>query len=368
VSRETRRILAFGPVAIALCSADAAAAAWLLEVLQPSFAPTRRAPDWEVNISSAPAAYAGLRGLQPPDAATRLCFALDQEVVAFPAWSVHGRTTVADAERSCFLTVSPGRVELVGDPATQRWRFTSMWVFHEIVATRLRRTHLDLHAATVEHEGRSLVIVGPKGAGKTTLSFHLLRAGRCRIMANDRAFAGRAGTSFVVRGVPTAVKVRPPTLAEFPELHHGIPAVERPYLHLVYDLARMSAEGASAGGVEFALSPAQLARQLRVDAVGHARLGAIAFPRIRPHPAGWAAERLDPAEVAAELLVNLYGGPVAHRGPTVFEDVDGGRSLPPADLAGDLARAVPGYRVNLGPGAYTEPGFSGRLLARLLPR
>lgn len=364
-ARELHRTLAYGPVTIALGSSDAAAAEWLMEVLQPSFAPTVQEADWHVWVSNAQDAYAALRARRPLDAAPRACFALDQEVLSLPAWSTDDGVTVADSERSCFLRITPFQVDVFGDPRTRRWRFTSMWVCQEIAATRLRRTQLDIHAASVEAAGRAILIVGPKGAGKTTLSLHLLRSGRCRMMANDRAFVGRDAVSVVVRGMPTAVKVHQPTLTEFPELRRGLPPVDRPYLHTLDDLTNAIIGDVMPESTEFALSPTQLAHQFRVESLGSAPLGAIVFPHIRTDVTGWAAERLDLKEVSAQVLANLYGGPSARRGSTIFEDVDGGRSFPSRRLADELADAAPGYRLTLGQRACAEPGFSERFLALL---
>ena len=168
------RTLAFGPVAVALATADAAAAEWLGEVVSPWFAATRTRPDWHVTVTSGAAAYAALRSPRPRAAAARACFAHDTRVVALPAWpSGAGAVALADDTRGCVLVVAPARVELVGDPATRRWRMPALWALHEIAAARLRRTHLDVHAAAVEAGGRGVLVVGPKGAGKTTLSLHL---------------------------------------------------------------------------------------------------------------------------------------------------------------------------------------------------
>ena len=361
------RTLAYGPVAIALRVEDAGAAAWLWEILQPAFTPTRRAADWHLGASNSRPTYAAVQAQRPPDAAPRICFALDQEVYALPAWPSSGAVTLADTERSCFLRVSPAQVDLVGDSQTRRWRFTLMWACQEIGATRLRRTHLDLHAASVEASGRAVLLVGPKGAGKTTLSLHLLRSGGWRMMANDRAFAGHEGAALVGRGMPTAVKVRPPTLAEFPELRRGLPAVDRPYLHALDELASARPGDVASEAVEFALSPAQLARQLGVARAGAAPLGAIVFPEVEAGASGWAADRLPPAETRRRLLANLYGGSPDRRGATIFEDLDGGQAVPRPELADEIAHATPGFRLVMGPRAYAQPGFSERLRDVLLP-
>jgi hypothetical protein len=357
-----------GPLTVGLRSDDRAAAEWLIEFLHPWFAPTAGAAEIQVSVSSAEDAYAELAVRRPLDAAPRACFALDQQVVSLPAWSTEEGLAVADLRRSCFLVLAPRQIALFGDPTTRRWRFTLQLVFHEIAAIRARRTDLDLHAAAIEAGGRAVVIVGPKRAGKTTLSFHLLRSGRCRWIANDRAFVGNADrAAFTIRGMPTAVKIQPPMLHDFPELRRGLRNVERPYLHAVNEVAGASLDEEIDGSAEFALSPAQLARQLNVKPLASAPLAAIVFPQIRPETAGFAVERLATAEVSAGIWANLYGKPSGRHEPTLFEELDGGTSASRRSLADALSEIVPGYRVVLGRDAYAAPDFAARLLETVLP-
>jgi hypothetical protein len=367
------RVLGFGPATVALASVDAAAEEWLDEVLSPWFAPTARVADWRLRIASRPGAYEALRARRPPDAMPRACFAHDTRTLALPAWTdADGRVVLDDEQRSCLLLVEPSRVELVGDAASLRWRFTAMWVMHEMVATRLRPTHLDVHAAAVESGGRAILIAGPKGAGKTTLSFHLLRSRLCRAIANDRAFAGLADDGFAIRGVPTAIKLRPETIAAFPELLRGLPNVERPYLLTLAELGRVRGGPWRAPPGEIALSPAQIMRQLNVRALDAAPLGAIAFPELRSDLDGWTVEGLGQREVAAALAANMYGahaaGPGARSGPrpaTIFEQIAGVGGVDGA-VASALSEGARGFRVLLGPNAYDDPRFAARLLDELL--
>lgn len=360
--------LAIGPLTIGLDCDDRASAAWLIECLDPWFVRSQAAAGPRVTVTRSARAYAKLVELRPRETAVRTCFVLDQQVVSLPARPTADGVVLADARRACFLIVDPSGITLVGDPASLRWRFTLQLVFLEIAATRFRRTELDVHAAAVEARGRGLLIAGPKRAGKTTLSLHLLRSGHCRWIANDRAFAGRAGDAFLVRGMPAAVKVQPATLRTFPELCRAIGHVARPYLHSLEELAR-------AGGspeprddsTELAFSPAQLAKRLAVKALASAPLGAIVFPEIRGDVEGFAVERLDSEEVAATVRANLYGKSTELRNATLFEEMDGGRSTVPPGLAEAIAGSVPGYRILLGPGAYAVPGFAAQVLDTLLP-
>ena len=359
--------LACGPVTVALDSDDRAAAEWLIEFLDPWFGPTAQPCDFQVTISSSRGAYAKIASRCPPDAIPRACFALDQRVVSLPVWSTEDGIAALDLTRSCSLVVTPSRIHVFGDPATPRWRFTLQLVFQEIAATRARRTDLDVHAAAIEVGGRAILIVGPNRAGKTTLSFHLLRSGRGRWIANDRAFAGSAGAAFTIRGMPTAVRVHPSMLDDFPELRRGLRNVERPYLHGVAEIIAATRGEELDGSAEFALSPAQLARQLKVKPLASAPLGAIVFPEIRPDGRGFAVERLEPAEVSARIWANLYGQPSGRHEPTLFEELDGGKSALPRSLADALSEAAPGYQLVLGRDAYAVPDFAVRLLETVLP-
>jgi hypothetical protein len=229
----------------------------------------------------------------------------------------------------------------------------------------MSETHLDVHAAAVEVDGRALLIAGPKGSGKTTLSLHLLRSGRCRAIANDRSFVGAAGERFEVRGMPTAVKLRPPTVAEFPELVRGLPHVDRPYLYTIDELARARDDGhasAASDMDEIALSPPQLLRQIDARPLASAPLGGVVFPELRRDLDGWTVERLEHRDAAAALLANLYGSASSRREATIFEEVSGGVRAPSADLADAIARSAPSRRLVLGPNASAERDFAARLL------
>ena len=358
--------VAFGSTTVSLDADDGAALQWLLESIDPWFTPTARPADWRVIVTSSASAFADLERRRPTAIAPRVCFAFDTEVVSLPTWESGGRTVLHDERRSCFFAVGDRTVDLVADPSSRRWRFTLLWILHEIVATRLRRTHLDLHSAAVATCGRALLIVGPKGAGKTTSSFHLLRSGRYRWIANDRAFVtANGGGGFAVRGMPTSVKIRPPMETEFPELSRGIPRVERPYLYSLDELSRQPGAYEPLGEIELALSPAQVADRLAAGRLGEAPVGAVLFPQVTGEIEGWRTERLAETRIADRLWANLYGGRRSERRePTVFEAVEGAASVSRA-VAESLSQAVPGYHLLLGRNAYVEPAFSAGLRALL---
>jgi hypothetical protein len=354
-----------GPVVVGLDGDDQAAVQWLIEVVHPWFPLTDEAPDVRVTVSTAPGAYAAIP--RPAGAKLRPCFALDRKLVAFPSWPVADGIALDDAERGCVLVVSPAQIALVGDPSTRRWRFTLQLVLIEIAATLARRTALDLHAAAVARGGRAIAIAGPKRAGKTTLSLHLLRSGLCRWIANDRAFAARENGALVVRGVPAAVKIQPETVVAFPELRHGLASRERPYLQSVAEVCEARGGDARDAAEELALSPAQLACQLGLEPLAAAPLGTVVFPEIVTDAVGFVLERLDPPAAAERLWQNLYGYTSGARKPTIFEQCHGGRSEPSRELARAVAESAAAFRVGLGRDAYQTPDFARRLLDSVSP-
>lgn len=359
--------LAFGPDAgLVLSCDDAATATWTREFFGPALQPAEGDPGPRVRVESSADLFAELVGQRPAEAVARPCFAFDQSMLSLPTWEGERGLLAADARRSCMLAIRPSQVDLVGGAMTRRWRFTLVLVIHELVATRLRHRQLEIHAAGTEAGGRAILMVGPKGAGKTTLSFHLLRSGLVGWLANDRVFAGAEHGSITIRGVPTALKVRPATVAEFPELHLGVPEIERPYLYGV-DEPMPPPEAEPRESEVLMLSPSQVARRLGAQRTASAPLGALVFPEVDTSSVGWSLERLAPEEVGTRIWANLFGDAARPRPATVFEELAGGRSEPDRRLAEEIAAAVPGFRATLGRGAYEDPDFAERFLATIAP-
>jgi hypothetical protein len=343
--------------------ADEATLAWILEFYGPALQPGQGNVAHQVGMAADAELRGRLRARVPGDAGARPCFAFDQALYQLPAADSPDGVTFDDAERSCAFHVSPGAVELAGEPGMRRWRFTCVLILHELIATPLRADWLELHAAAVEHDGRAILMPGPKGAGKTTLSLHFLRSGASGQMANDRVFA----RSDEVRGMPHGVKVLPETAAEFPELADGRPWAERPHIHTIAEL-EADATGPPPAGTSLMLSPAQLADRMGVGIAPAAAPAALLFPQVVPGYEGPVLEPLDEATVRSEIWSNLYGSGGSPRRPTVFEEFEGLRAEPSPDRADALAGSVAGYRVRLGRRAREDSEFGARLLDELAAR
>lgn len=186
------------------------------------------------------------------------------------------------------------------------------------------------------------------------------------MIANDRVFAGREAGTLSARGVPTPVKIRPTTLADFAELYRGLGWAQRPFLYTVAELEQQAGTF-TVGEDDLPLNPAQLAHRLGAERSASAPIAALLFPQVRAGADGLALEPLRPEEVAKRILANLWAGATRQAASTAFADLAGGCALPSRDLAAELAESLPGYRIILGRGAYDDPDFAERLLDRLTP-
>lgn len=83
-----------------------------------------------------------------------------------------------------------------------------------------------LHAAGVSLDGRTVVLAGVPGAGKSTAALHLVEAG-FHFLSNDRVLARPAGDRVEVLGYPKQPRVNPGTLLHHPRLVALLTSEER---------------------------------------------------------------------------------------------------------------------------------------------
>jgi len=90
----------------------------------------------------------------------------------------------------------------------------------------LRRGHSLLHASAVSREGRTAVLAGPPGAGKSTSALHLVEAG-FHCLSNDRVLARPMADMIEVLGYPKQPRVNPGTLLGHPRLSSLLEPADR---------------------------------------------------------------------------------------------------------------------------------------------
>jgi len=352
-----------GTVAVAVSSEDRGALSWLSEYLGPWFAGTRRAADWRVRLSVASDPWALFEAGTPGAVVERACFGLDAGVVSLPAVQCRGALRIADRERSCFFDLGPGRVELVGAADSPRWRFSAVLILLGIIAARMCRTSLDLHAAALDRGGRGILVAGPKGAGKTTLATYLLGTGGCSLVANDRVFVAGPPSAPVVHGAPTPVKIRAGTLREFPALLKDFPPLARPYLFRREEYRSATPAPGDWRRRDVAMSPPQFLGQLGAEARESTGADLFVLPQVHDDHPGWSLTRLSDEELRSALRANRYGACSGRREATVFEEIEDGSPADSVALVESMAQCCRGYRLVLGRGAYASRALAERLFS-----
>lgn len=288
------------------------------------------------------------------------CFVLDREIVTLPGYTRGPERVVADGFLRAFYRVEEARrgakVRIVARPGDLRARFAAVRVVREQVRVGPSQTGwISLHAAAAEVGGGGVVLVGGKGAGKTTVLAHLLAAAGATFVANDWVRIGVAGGGVggevEVHGMPTVVRVRAGSERWVPAL--GATEGEVPsFLHRPGEddpsTARPEA-GVAEDGVRHE-APGTFARRLRAACRASAPLRQWLFLERRDRgPFDWI--RVSPEEATRRLAASLYGGEAGACAATLF-----GRPAP-VDLEAGLRRLAalaPAWVVPLGPTAYTD--------------
>lgn len=299
-------------------------------------------PEWEVEcVLDATRCEALARQVAGEPGVPSDVFALDSSTVRLPTWRREDATLAFDDFCGCWYVLAPRRLTLVAPRGAARAALGLLRLVREAVCARTAAgTLLDLHAAALEHDGRAVVLCGPRRAGKSSLLCHLLRGGAAALLGNDRTQLRDDGAGLVARGIPTIVRLR----AAAPGLDRGPPLA--------------GADGARR------LTLAQLCAELGVVARLQAPVGVLVHLQLAPGGPPWELSPAGREEGEALLRRALYGPPRAR--PTLVEELLG--TAPPevarveARIA-EIAARMPQLLCRLGPGAYGQP--AAPLLAAL---
>ena len=216
-----------------------------------------------------------------------------------------------------------------------------------------------LHGAAFASAGEATAVCGPKNSGKTTLLMHALQAG-CRLIANDRAIVDPTVAGPTIRGMPTMVSIREPTLAYFPALAEQCAVGHYDCTRTVAECLTAQRTAQPAEGQRWMLpnlSGVQFCGLLGADAIQSAPLTKVLFASVEAQARGIELVRLSPDEAAERLARNLLTPCRPLRWPGVFQRFTD--SAPPSEaqlakLCRRVARQLPCYRCLLGPDAYRE--------------
>jgi hypothetical protein len=163
-------------------------------------------------------------------------------------------------------------------------------ITEELHGALLGRGIVGIHAGAVEIGGRAVVMSGPSGRGKSTLTLGLLREGAGWLTDELALIAADAPA---ILPFPRGLHVRPDTLSLLPELDF---LRERPRQQL-------------GGGSEWSVSAADLARAFGTGIAAATPLSAILL--FDGDPASERRPRIEPMSAALATMELLRGTPAA---------------------------------------------------------
>jgi hypothetical protein len=93
-------------------------------------------------------------------------------------------------------------------PDARSARFAALRVLRDALTAKLEEAGwVQFHGAGVERDGRTALVLGDKGAGKTACALGLVASGRSRLLANDRVMIRDEPTGTALLPWPTPVNV-----------------------------------------------------------------------------------------------------------------------------------------------------------------
>jgi hypothetical protein len=116
------------------------------------------------------------------------------------------------------------RVSVCGEEWADRWLLSHPVLTLPLLEMLKRRGLYNVHAAGLSRGGRGLLVAGSSGAGKTTLTIALARAG-FDFLSDDMVFLSTQRGALRVHAFPDEVDVTDTTAQFFPELR---PLLSRP--------------------------------------------------------------------------------------------------------------------------------------------
>ncbi len=251
-----------------------------------------------------------------------------------------------------------------------------MRVIRELATARALAdgSRLQLHASALEHDGRIIVLAGPKEAGKTTLVARLASVGKLAIAGNDRLLVTPSvdtSSGWRVRPVPTVVSVRPGTQALLPGLFDDIPAVPSPAHLTMRELEAVAGRARSArsrSSPEAVTGPVRAARSVSPCA-GEGELARVLLISVDPALDGFVDRAVSLPPLARPRLDAVrYGSRTDGTPRTLFEEWLGVARPPGADrvLLDRLAESVAVSALRVGPRVLHDDGVAAELLGRVL--
>lgn len=332
--------------------ADAALLQWLKEFLYPNFYPSdaESGNAWSFNIvpskhlenevslvSDATCAvpiftlhnsYDRLEQL--PATATGICYFIDRKE----------RQIIGIDSKSKRCTIGVCTFSERSD------RYFCMRVIREFASAHaLSAGAVALHGAAIASGNKAILLIGPKGAGKSTETIAALLKKKYQFIANDRLYVFPVKDGYEVWGMPTIIKLRKNTLHIFPELLAGIASLGADAARAMHECvatSEVSLRHSIAHSGYRSLSATQLTSLTNTQGIPSAQVAALILLD-RPEEQGMEEYcRLSAPEARALLCKNLLVSENSSNEVSALEDFFSDR--PTADVLTELSSAIPAYK------------------------
>lgn len=182
---------------------------WLEEFLYPWFELSTSAPDICVEYQVDPDKFRefqthGYPG-EPVDA-----FMMDTQIIRYPQWIVSGQPCLLfDEKLALFIQIEEHRIMIIAGQKDPVSRLQIMRVVRELaMGVAQARGGRFLHASALTLRDKAIIVIGRRGAGKTSMLSYLLSHLDADLLTNDRLLLRLQGNEVSFRGMPTVISIR----------------------------------------------------------------------------------------------------------------------------------------------------------------
>ena len=301
-------------------------------------------------------------------------FLLDGSMVMLSIYrDVEGKPWLLDPKFKAFYQVDQEKIQIIVPTNYSEAKFMGARVIRELAMAKAIDNGVPiLHGAAVGKQNKGILILGDRGAGKTSFSAYCMTRLGFDFIANDRVAILNDGQEEIqVHGIPTLIRIRRPTSELLPEVEWR--RLSRPYSsrHPLSEALALNQDSCEDVQDDIFLSPTQYPWLLGVRTISEIPLRLLLFPCIvlenKAKDDKLYFERLSTQETYRLLQDNSFSRwlPEEKRRAFCLEENQ------PPDIAGiarvlqRMSQAIPAYRCFLTPNVYQDQESLSRLLENL---
>ncbi len=289
------------------------------------------------------------------------CFLLDNRVIIFPGFKINNNELiVSDDNFKVFYLIDKehGKIQILTTKNNYRARIALMRVIRELTMNYYMVSQgIFIHGSAFEIDGKAMIIVGNKGAGKTTLMLYNLLNKRTKYLSNDRLFILEESNNYLVKGMPTIASILPSSLEMLPTFKSRLYAS---FFNVQYtkkeakELGELPKIGKNS---KIGITPAQLSEITETLPISQAKLGAIVFPKITHQKGDIKLTKLSENDAEAMFEIAIFGGYKFYDENNVFNLINNNEKIQMITLKDrwkQLTSKVNCYECELGADAYSS--------------